>query len=533
MNPLVLAQSALPIPEGYSNDIPADNPIVRGDKVPTDLSLDADVVVIGSGAGGSVVSAELARAGNKVVLLEEGGHFLKTDFHGQEGWSYPNLYQDRGGRATEDQSIAILQGRGIGGSTLVNWTTCFRTPKRTLEHWKTRWGVEGLDYDTLVPSWEKVEKRLGIQEVPRDVANKNNGVLFDGAAKLGWNPAMIRRNVRDCRQSGQCGMGCPFDAKQGMNITYVPDALRAGAKVYANAKVDRLEREGNRIKAVHAIVLDPATEKPTGRTITVRAPKVILSGGAINSPRLLLKSGITEGNVGKRTWFHPVVGMAGVFPHRIEGFYGAPQSVSCHQFSEREQMGFFLELAPVQPMLTSISARGFGEAHRTQMEKLPFVCAMICLTIDGFHDDEPGGTITLKPSGAPKIEYALTPRFWETSKEGMKAMARVMLAAGATEVRSLHNEPVVMKSEADVARLDDAAYEPNRVGVFTAHQMGGCQMGKDPATSVTRSDFRHHTVENLWIVDGSIFPTSLGVNPSLSIYGISTHASGVIAAAKA
>ncbi|HVO32223.1 MAG TPA: GMC family oxidoreductase N-terminal domain-containing protein, partial [bacterium] len=457
----------------------------------------------------------------------------KADFHGQEGWSYPNLYQDRGGRATEDLSISILQGRGVGGSTVVNWTTCFRTPKRVLEHWKTRWGVEGLDYDTLVPSWEKVEARLGVQEIPIDLANKNNRSLWDGATKLGWKPEALRRNVRDCRQSGQCGMGCPFDAKQAMHITYVPDALHAGAKIFANAKVERLEREGNRITAVHAIVLDPETEKPTGRTITVKAPKVILCGGAINSPRLLLRSGITEGNVGRRTWLHPVVGVAGVFPHRVEGFYGAPQSVSCHQFAEREEMGFFLELAPVQPMLISISARGSGEEHRRAMEKMPFTVAMISLAIDGFHDDEPGGTIGLRPSGAPKIEYALTPRFWNTARAGIKAMTQVLLAAGADEVRSLHNEAVIMKSEADLPKLDDAPYAPNRLGVYTAHQMNGYQMGKDPATSVVRSDMRHHAVENLWIVDGSVFPTSLGVNPSLSIYGLATHAAKGIADAKA
>ena len=528
----LLGQTALPIPDGFHNEPPAENPVITGEKVTSDLALDADVVIVGSGAGGSVLAAELARAGKRVVLLEEGGYHTHADFKGQEGWSYPNLYQDRGGRSTEDQSISILQGRGVGGSTVVNWTTCFRTPKTTLEHWQKRWGVTGLSYDDLVPSWEKVERRLGIQEIPLEVVNKNNRVLWDGATKLGLKPELLHRNVRGCRQSGQCGMGCPFDAKQAMHVTYIPDALHAGAKIYANAKVELLEREGNRITAAHAIVLDPLTEKPTGRKITVKAPRVVVSGGAINSPRLLLKSGITEGNVGRRTWFHPVLGMVGLMPHAVDGFYGAPQSVALHSdFASRPEMGYFIELAPVQPMLSSISARGFGHEHRVNMEKLPFLSAMIGLTIDGFHDDETGATITLKSSGAPKIEYAFSDRLWGAAKESMKSMAKIYLAAGATLVRTLHKRSVVIEKESDIAKIDDAPVGPNLIGVFTAHQMGGCQLGADPKTSVVRSDFRHHVVENLYIVDGSVFPTSLGVNPSLTTYGIATHAAGLIAKA--
>ena len=146
MNVPILGQTALPIPDGHVNEPPANNPVMTGDKVTSDLVLDADVVIVGSGAGGSVLAAELAQAGKRVVLLEEGGYHTHTDFKGQEGWSYPNLYQDRGGRSTEDQSISILQGRAVGGSTVVNWTTCFRTPKTTLDHWKTtptpcRWRI--------------------------------------------------------------------------------------------------------------------------------------------------------------------------------------------------------------------------------------------------------------------------------------------------------------------------------------------------------------------------------------------------------
>ena len=498
-----------------------------GDQVTSDLTLTPEYCVIGSGAGGAVTAAELALRGKSVVLLEEGGYHLRDEFDMQESHVYPLLYQERGGRATSDQAISILQGRAVGGSTVINFTTCFRTPEKTLAHWKDRWGVEGLDLATLSPSWDRVETRLGIAQVPDlDHVNKNNRVIWDGATKLGWTPTLLKRNVRNCHYSGYCGMGCPYDAKQAMHVTYVQDALGYGAQLYANARAERLVRDGAKITEVHAAVLDPKTDAPTGKRIVVKAQKVILAGGAINSPLLLLKSGITDaGRVGTRTWFHPLVISTGQMPYRVEAFYGAPQTVSCHQFAWRDggAMGYFIEAAPVHPMLGASALPGFGASHRDHMDLLPFVNGLYAHLVDGFSDEEAGATITLKPSGAPKVDYAFTPRLWEAAREGMKAIARMQLAAGATKVMTLHAHPLEITSESEISKIDDAPVGPNKLPLFTAHLMGGCQMGKDPKDSVTRSDLRHHTVENLWIADGSVFPSSLGVNPSQTIYGLATH----------
>jgi choline dehydrogenase-like flavoprotein len=508
--------------------------IVRGNEIATDTEIAADVCVIGTGAGGAVLAAELAAAGKKVVMLEEGGYHTREEFDMQEGHMYPLLYQDRGSRATADQSIVILQGRAVGGSTVVNFTTCFRTPEKTLAHWKDRWGVEGLTTEALTPHWEKVEARLGIHQVELEGGvNKNNRVIWDGATKLGWTPTLLKRNVRNCHQSGYCGMGCPFDAKQAMQITFVPDALAADADLYCNARVDLLERDGNAITKVRATVLDPATDKPSGKTITVKAAKVALCGGAINDPRLLLKSGITDGPVGKRGWFHPLVISTALMPYRVEAFYGAPQSVSCHQFAWRDggKMGFFVEAAPIHPMLAAVGMVGFGKDHREKIEKLPWVNALYAHLVDGFSDEETGATVTLRPSGAPKVDYAFTERLWEAAREGMKSIARLQLAAGAEKIYTLHAQQVEIQSEADLDKIDRAPVGPNRIPLFTAHLMGGCQMGAKAEESVVRSDFRHHRVENLWIVDGSVFPSSLGVNPSLTIYGLASYAAGILAKA--
>lgn len=514
--------AALPIAQ-------AGKRIVKGNEVASDLALTADVCVVGSGAGGAVLAAELAQAGKKVVLLEEGGHYTRADFNMQEEKMLPLLYQEKAGRFTADQSIGILQGRAIGGSTVINYTTCYRTPDSTLAHWKDRWGVEGLDAQTLGPAWDKVEARLGIQEIAFENTNKNNRVISTGCGKLGWEWHLLKRNVRNCLHSGYCGVGCPYDAKQSMHVTYVLDALEAGATIHANARVERLERDDNRIAKVHAVVLDPVTDKPTGRTITVTAARVAVAGGAINSPRLLMRSGILEGNVGKRGWFHPLCPSVGIMPYRVEPFYGAPQSIGSRHFADRgKNMGYFIETAAMHPVLASMALPGFGAGHREFMEKLANINFMYAHFVDGFSDEESGATVTMKPDGGLKVDYALVPRFWESVKDALKNMARIQLAAGATEVRTLHAEPVVCRSEADLSKIDDAPYGPNRLVLATAHLMGGCQMGKDPKTSVVRSDLRHHVVENLWIVDGSVFPSSLGVNPSHTIYGLATHAARAI-----
>jgi choline dehydrogenase-like flavoprotein len=493
-----------------------------------------DVCVVGSGPGGSVVAARLAARGLRVVVLEEGGHYPPDAMKMDEAWAYPSLYQERASRATADLAITVLQGRGVGGGTLVNWTTSYRTPPRVLRHWAERHGVSGLDEKTLEPHFAAVEERLDIHAWPLDQANANNRVLWDGAEKLGWEKASIRRNVTACQNLGYCGTGCPVGGKNSADLTYLADAVRDGARVFARARVVRLEKSGRRVAAVHAQAVDPFTLKPTGRKVVVRPKLVVLSAGAVGSPEILLRSGYDpSGRVGKRTFLHPVVASAALFDQPVQPFYGAPQSVASHQHAERGsgQVGFFVETAPIHPILAAISLGGFGAEHEEQMARLAHFNALLALSIDGFLPEEDGGAVSLRGDGRVRIDYAVRPEVWEALREGNKALARLQLAAGARVVYSFHENPVVIRSEADVALLDHAPWEPLRVGVFSAHAMGGCAMGRDPERSVVDSRLRLHWLDNVYVVDGSVFPTSLGVNPQETIFGIAHWASDHIAAA--
>ncbi|MBM4280595.1 MAG: FAD-binding protein [Deltaproteobacteria bacterium] len=498
--------------------------ITEAQTLTADVEVGCDVAIVGSGPGGAVVAATLARAGLSVVVLEEGGAFTKARFRGREDEAYPLLYQDGGQRVTKDLGITLLQGKAMGGGSVVNWTTCFRTPDHVIDHWRTRHAVGGFDGAALAPHFAAMEQRLSIAPVPLELLNRNNRALYDGCKKLGWAVEPTQRNVLGCAYSGHCGHGCPIDAKQSMLVTLLPDAMQAGAAVVTRCRVQRVVFEAGRVTAVIGLAIDASGTQSTGVTVTVKPRFVVIAGGAINSPALLLRSAAPDphGVLGRRTFLHPVTGVVGVFDDRIEGWRGAPQSAASHQFAQRgDEVGFFLEVAPIHPMLMATAMPGIGTTHRDTMARVAHFAAFLALTIDGFHDDVPGGRVTLSKSGAPVLAYPIAERQWRAFRDGAKALAKVAFAAGAKEALTGHDPPTSMRSDADLAAVDAAHWEVARVALFSAHQMGGCGMSDDAKSGVVRSeDLRHHQIDNLHVVDGSVFPTSLGVNPQLSIYGL-------------
>lgn len=510
--------------------------IYTGDELTKDLTIECDVCVIGSGAGGAWTAHELVKQGKRVVLLEEGGYHTRREFDMTEARAFTNLYQELGNRATDDLSLTIIQGRSVGGGTTVNWCSSFRTPQRILDTWRDRFGIDTLTTEALTPHWDAIEKRLHVAEWPLEMINANNKVLWDGLGKLGYERALIRRNVNNCLNLGYCGMGCPVDAKQSMLATVLPDAVEKGLELYANVSARTLEWSGRTVSAVKAEVLDPVKNRPTGVRLTVKPKVTVVSGGAINSPGLLLRSGLDgDGRVGTRTWVHPVVGTLAEMPFEVKAFSGAPQSVSSHHFIERgkDKIGYFLEVPPLQPMLGSIASAGTGTQVQDLLSRLPYINAMLAITVDGLLPEENGATVRLRDGAMSKyaISYDFQPAHWEAFRDACKEMAKLQFAAGATQVLSLHANPVVMKSADDIGKLDDAPWEPARVRVLTAHQMGGCCAGKDPHNSVVDPHLQLHGMDNVFVVDGSVLPTSLGVNPQETIFGIARWAATHIGAA--
>jgi choline dehydrogenase-like flavoprotein len=490
-----------------------------------DVTLTCDVCVIGSGAGGAVAAATLAEHGKDVLVVEEGGLYTAKDFTMKEIDVAPKLYQDGMQRTTLDQAITVLQGRAVGGTTVVNWTTSFRTPEDVVEHWKKSHAVGGFSYADLLPHYERIEARLGIHEVTVESMNPNNRKLYEGCHKLGWTAEPLRRNVVSCIQTGQCGLGCPVNAKRSMLVTMIPDAVEAGARVLYRARVDKLETSAGEVTSASVTFLDEPGYAPTGRRAVIRAKTFVLSGGAINGPGLLLRSAITSaGHVGERTFLHPVVISLARYDEPIEPWHGAPQSAASHHFAHRgDKVGVFFEAMPSYAGLTGVVVPDFGAPHYEAMRAIANTSIHVALSIDGFHSDTPGGKVKLRDSGAPVLDYPITPSLWESFRFSQRKMAELELASGAKWVTTSHDPPFIVRSNADLDAIDTLRWEPGAVGVGTAHQMGGCAMGDDAKRAVVRSeDLRHHELKNLYVMDGSVFPTSLGVNPQESIYGLSS-----------
>ncbi|MEC7752234.1 MAG: GMC family oxidoreductase [Myxococcota bacterium] len=501
--------------------------LILGKELDRSIELTADLCIVGSGAGGAVLAARAAEAGRRVVILEAGGLFRKDRFRMLESEAFTDLYQDRGARQTADKAITVLQGRTVGGGTTVNWTTCFRTPESVLDHWRAHHGLKAWTSDILSPHFEAVEKRLNIKQWPESLANENNRKLLKGGQALGWKVSSTSRNVLGCVNSGYCGMGCPVEAKQAMEPTYLTDALNSGAILITDCSVRKLVRKGTEITEAVGQIQHEASEATRPYQVRVRAKRFAVAGGSLNSPALLLASGIdSHGRVGRRTFLHPVIGVGGLYEDPVQGFYGAPQSLTSHQFAATKdgKMGFFFETAPVHPALSASVFAAFGSDLSQIMSSLDRTGVLIALHIDGFLPEDEGGTVRLV-DGRPSLHYPVRPALKAAFQESHKKLAELTLAAGAYEAFSMHLHPERIRSKTDVSGLDKRAYGAFEHPIFSAHQMGGCAMGPDPATSVVDEQLKIHGLTNAYVVDGSVLPTSLGVNPSQTIYGIAHRAS--------
>lgn len=510
----------------YTSGIAEGWQVIDASSLTENKHLEADVVIVGSGAGGGTAAEILTKAGLNVVILEEGplktsDSFRKMD----EAQAYRDLYQEAGGRATSDGAIAVLQGRSVGGSTTVNWTSSFRTPDNTLTHWADKHGVKNASPKDMDPWFSQMEQRLGVHPWKTE-PNPNNSVLANGASKLGWEVHGIPRNVKGCWDSGYCGYGCPVNAKQSMLVSTIPESLKQGATLIHKLSVQKLEHNNDKVSGLTGYALDEQAVTPTGIKVTVKAKHFVLSGGSINTPALLLRSDAPDPHkqTGKHTCIHPVNLTIADMPNKIDGYYGAPQSIASNEFlwpeKDADRPGYKLEVPPIYPALSSAVLSTHGKALADTIERLPHTNAMLALVRDGFDEASPGGEIRLDDNGYPLLDYDLTDFLRRGFQHSYLRMAEIQFAAGAKRVMPSHLDGkwVTNLKEAK-SHIDSLPYEKFRMSLFTAHLMGGCAMGEDAKHSVVNSEGHHHQLENLTILDGSVFPTSLGVNPQLSVYG--------------
>ena len=504
--------------------------VLGGAHGPLPTQITCDVVIVGSGAGAGITAELLTQAGLHVVLVEEGPLKSSSDFRQLESEAYPSLYQESAGRKTADKAITILQGRCVGGSTTVNWTSSFRTPPSTLQHWQQHFGLADYTEEALAPWFAQAEQRLNIGPWLTP-ANRNNEVLRAGASRLGISAAGIQRNVKGCWNLGSCGMGCPTNAKQSMLVTTIPIALDRGATLLVETRAEAFVVGHGQVQA---LVCTPVTGNGTptlGATSTrIVARHFVVAGGAINSPALLMRSGVPDPHrlLGNRTFLHPVVISAATFAERVEAWSGAPQTLYSDHFLHTQAidgpMGYKLEAPPMHPVIVSTTLTGHGQAQADLLKQFPQTQGLLALLRDGFHTESIGGAVQLRGDGSPVLDYPLNDYVMDGARRAFLSMAEIQFAAGARQVMPVHELGRHYTSWAQAREAIQALpMKPLLTRVVSAHVMGGCAMAGSERQGVVRPDGVHWQLANLSVHDGSLFPTSIGANPQLSVYGVANR----------
>ncbi len=483
-NPLAAEIGYEPDRPPVTTDLAAIAPLrfpVDPDRPSDGVTLEADVVVVGSGAGGGVIAAALAEAGRSVVVLEAGPFVDESTMPTDELDAFDRLYLDRGLVSTWDGSVTILAGAAVGGGTLVNWMTCIEAPAAVRDEWVNDHGLEGLADGA---AWSKdvaaIEAELGVAESTR--IPPKDAILVRGARALGWEAAPIRRDATGCGDCGSCPFGCRRGAKQSGIRVHLARAVAAGARIVPDAAASRVLIEHGRAAGVEASLAD-------GRVLTVRAGTVVLAASALRTPAILQRSAVGHRAIGRYLRLHPVPVLAGWFDEPVDMWRGTMQAARSLQFGAGEpgRNGYAIESAPGHPGLLALALPWEGrEAHADVMRGIRMVAPLIAVTRDGGE-----GTLTLTAAGRPRIDYRLDPTGVATMRHGLVQMARLARAAGAERIIAVGTPPQwhdartggpdeeaarFARFEAALASFD---FAPNRGAVFSAHQMGSVRMGAD------------------------------------------------------
>ena len=478
------------------------------DELPSQM--DYDDVIVGSGAGGGHLAYKLSQTGRRILIIEAGKLSLSREFSDDELKSYQNLYQEQLSRTSSDKKIKILQGKAVGGSTTVNWTSSFRTPKSTLAHWRDEYDIK-LDLDK---HFEAVEKLYGIKKWDGPI-NENNRLLKEVCEKNDWSSDIIPRNVNACANTGLCGLGCPVNAKQSSLVNSIPKALKENVELISELSVEKLNYSNNKIISLIA-------KNANNKVFTIKAKRFFLSAGSIGTPAIMLRSELKDPYklIGKRTFLHPTLMSAYFSDKVVEGAKGAPQTVYSNHFLEgdREHMGFKLEVAPIHPVLYATVFDTYGKEHFNYMQERPHVSAQILLLRDGLHPESQGGEVFINEYGLPQLKYDQNNFFKKSALRALKILSAGQLNAGAKGVYPGFYFSKLVSNHNELNELFSA--KENQIKVFSAHVMGGAPMGVDEKRSVVNMKAQSHYYENLYVMDGSVLPTSLGANPMETIYGL-------------
>jgi choline dehydrogenase-like flavoprotein len=488
-------------------------------------TMTTDVLVIGSGAGGGVVAAELAAAGREVLVVEKGPFVSAKALAHDERQGQQRLYEKQGGLTTVDGAFVLLAGSALGGGTTVNWMTSLPAPPRVVDEWFDQFGLRREWERQWSASQSAVLERLGVS-TEESRANRQNDLLERGCRELGYCVEPIPRNSRGCRDCSWCGFGCPFDAKQDARIAYLQHACADGAKLLVEADVRSIVVEAGR--AVGAIVV--AGQGESRREIRIRAKTVVVVAGSIHSPALLLRSGLTNRHIGRNLHLHPTTAVCAEFDEPVHSWRGAPQTRYSDHWANLDGRGHgvWMEVCPGHPGLwASALAWRSGDEHKRLMQRLDHLANVIVL-----NRDEHSGRVSIDRAGRPAVRYRLGRRDRSHLLRGTLEALRIQWAAGAKRVLSPHNRGLVCQRGEDfesfLASVARAGIRPNEFGLFSAHQMSTCRMASSAQLGCVDPSGQSFEAKNLYVADASVMPSACGVNPMISIMTLAHGVAGWI-----
>ncbi len=502
---------------------PAPKPAIHPLQLTQDTVLECDVVVVGSGAGGGLAAGILAESGLNVVLLEKGPFLSGEDFSQHEAEIIGKTYDKRGAFQTADGSVTVFAGSCLGGGTTINWTGAFETPEYVLQEWSRDHGLHFATTDAYTTSMERVMRAFSVNK-DNSPHNPQNEALWRGSEKLGDAVHVIARNVVGCQAGhgaaacGFCGLGCRGGHKQGTMATYIQRAAAKGARILVGTEVRQIIQEAGRASGVTAI-----QKLPDGRQIslTVRAPRVVMAAGSIHTPAILLRSGITHPSLGKNLFFHPTVGVTGLYDERMEPWLGVMMSAVNKQHMRIDgNYGYWIETPPLHPGVGALAVPWESPAqHKTDLLDAAHMGAFIVLTRDKF-----GGQVRVDQAGHPRVDYRLSSYDRDHMLQGIRRGFELHRAAGASQVIFPHASRRVynirtskMSADAYLDQMPKWGWKANQAAIFTAHQMGTCAMGSDPKRHPVDVDGQLRALPGVFVADGSLLPTAAGVNPMMTI----------------
>ncbi len=505
---------------------PRPAPVLPADKVEYapegDRNEVVDVCIVGSGAGGAVAAHTLAKMGYNVLILEEGGSYTTKDYSADVMATMRKMYRYAGMVHTVGYPAVLTPvGRCVGGTTEINSGTCFRTPDKIFDQWVRKYGLANWTPDRMRSHFEEVEQMLHVAPASSEVLGPNSRLFAEGARKLGLTAKPLVRNAPDCKGSGVCVFGCPTNAKQSMALTYIPAALEAGARLYAGTQVSHVEFRHGHATGVVAHFCDPETGKRRGK-LTVEAKIVILACGTFHTPVVLRRSRVPDPShlIGRHLTLHPATKALAMFPDEVKGWNEIPQGMVVEDLAAE---GIVFEGIFLPPAFTASSFLLNGPSHREVMERYNHLACFGLMV-----SDTSSGRILRMPNGHALAMYNLNKTDVQRFVRGIGMLAEIFFAAGATKVfPGLHNLPVLTREEG-AAPIYAAKIHAKDLELQAFHPLGSCRMGADPHESVIDPHCRFYGFDNLYITDGSVFPTSLGVNPQMTIMAAAHKIAGYI-----